>query len=290
MPKKYTSKQLDKIYQIKIDFMSNSIESFDKDLKRIQSDLFDMLVTDFISDLTVKDGVIVLNERNGRILTQLNKLLDEFKQQYSDDLFVGLGEKMLKSLELTSDYYIAMTGRKNIIGNLVDRLESYKSLVGLNKNGNLIQGSFLDNLATGTELKTQLSNYMQRAVTTEMDYKSFTKGLKELVKGSDEVNGAMEKYVGTYAHDAFFQQSQMQENTFGEALGLDRFVYTGEIIKTSRPFCIERHGKIFTREQGESWNSINWAGKIPNVDFFAQVGGYGCRHMIRWVTSEYEIE
>ncbi len=44
----------------------------------------------------------------------------------------------------------------------------------------------------------------------------------------------------------------MQDNYLADQLGLEYFAYTGEIIKDSRPFCIERHGQVFSKEEGES--------------------------------------
>ena len=283
MPKKTTAAELKKIYKKKLSFIDNSLADFDKEIKKLQTELFDILITDYVSQLTVVEGVIILNEHNARILAGLDKVMLQFKENFALDPFKKLGERMIKMTELTSDYFRAMTGGKKTIEGIAEKLDKYRAAVGIDKKGEVIKGSFLDNLASTPELKTKLSGYMQTAVNSEMDYRKFATGLKDMVKGSVDTNGAMEKYVGTYAHDTFFSQARQQDNFFAEQLGLECFIYEGEIIETSRPFCIERHGKMFTRQEAEKWNQMDWKGKIPDVDFFGQVGGFFCRHTIRWI-------
>jgi hypothetical protein len=290
LAKQQTPAALKKIYQKKLDFIDKSLGDFDKDVKRLQTELFDLLITDYVSQLTVIDGIIVLSEKNARLLAGLDKVMTQFKETFALDTFQKLGEGMIKMTDLTSDYFRAITGGQKIIDSIASKLDKYRAAVGIDKKGVLIEGSFLDNLANTPELKTQLSKYMQTAVTTEMDYRTFANGLKDMVKGSEGTAGAMERYVGTYAHDTFFQQARQQDNFFADQLGLDYFLWEGELIKTSRPLCVANHGKVFSREQLESLNNRTWAGKIPDVDIFSQVAGYQCRHTLRAITSEMADE
>jgi hypothetical protein len=50
------------------------------------------------------------------------------------------------------------------------------------------------------------------------------------------------------------------------------FAYLGPIDAKTRPFCYERVGKVFTREQIDAWEN----GQLPNA--FLTGGGYNCRH------------
>jgi len=69
---------------------------------------------------------------------------------------------------------------------------------------------------------------------------------------------------------------------------LTKFRYAGNLVEKSRDFCIERAGNIYTIEQGKSWNSLDWAGKMVGVDFFIQIGGYFCRHHLEWINDKDE--
>jgi hypothetical protein len=274
------------LYKEKMKFVDSSLDRFDNDLRKLQASLFDVLVTEYIVQLDVKNGVVQLTQKNARLLADLDKVMKEFKRTQSLAVFGRLGNNMVKMTGLTSQYFNALVGGKKTIANIADKLERYSTLVGIDKKGAVISGSFIDNLAEGGQMQTRLSDYMRRAVEGQSDYKTFVKGLKDIVKGGDGINGAYERYVGGYAHDTFFAQSRQQDNFFAEQLGLEYFMYVGEIIKDSRPFCIARHGKVFSREQGEEWNSLDWQGKIPDIDFFDQCGGYNCRHQIQWITDD----
>jgi hypothetical protein len=286
MPKQPTPAQLKALYKKKLTFIDKSLSDFDSDLAQLETQLFDLLITEYVSQFVVKDGVILLNEKNVRLLADLDKVMLQFKDNFAKATFATLGENMLKMTGLTSDYFRVMTGSKKVIEGITAKLGKYRAAVGLDAKGELIKGSFLDNLASTSEMKTALSKYMQTAVTTEMDYRTFSNGLKDMVKGSADVDGALTKYVGGYAHDTFFQQARQQDNFFAETLGLDYFVWEGMERKTSRPLCIKNHGKVFSREQLEALNSKDWQGKIPDVNIFDQVGGYNCSHLLRAVTDE----
>lgn len=63
-------------------------------------------------------------------------------------------------------------------------------------------------------------------------------------------------------------------------LDLKYFIYEGGLIKTSRPFCVEKAGKIFTMQDLKSWDNGQ---KLPVIPY---LGGYNCRHHINWISDE----
>jgi len=63
-------------------------------------------------------------------------------------------------------------------------------------------------------------------------------------------------------------------------------LYAGTEIKTSRDFCKKRNGIIYSREVIESWNPLQWEGKIPGTDVKETLGGYRCRHHLSWLSAE----
>lgn len=63
-----------------------------------------------------------------------------------------------------------------------------------------------------------------------------------------------------------------------DEFGVDLFLYAGGLIKTSREFCIERAGKVFSRDEIESWD--NGQG-LPTLLY---LGGYNCQHDLQPVS------
>lgn len=66
----------------------------------------------------------------------------------------------------------------------------------------------------------------------------------------------------------------------GVEQGFERFLYYGGLIATSREFCQERDGKIFTLEEIQSWDN----GQGLPADVY--LGGYNCRHELLPVDDE----
>jgi hypothetical protein len=65
-----------------------------------------------------------------------------------------------------------------------------------------------------------------------------------------------------------------------EEVGADYFLYIGGLIETSRPFCIERDGKVFTADEIATWDN----GQGLPADIY--LGGYNCRHSLRPISKE----
>ena len=67
--------------------------------------------------------------------------------------------------------------------------------------------------------------------------------------------------------------------------GVKRYRYAGGVIDTTRPFCAELDGGVFTEEEiRDIWDST-WSGQAPGDPFVVR-GGYNCRHF--WVPVEDE--
>lgn len=57
----------------------------------------------------------------------------------------------------------------------------------------------------------------------------------------------------------------------------------------SRPFCLERIGKYYKKDDVEKWANLKWAGKRAGTTkstIFIYAGGYNCRHQIIYVSEE----
>jgi len=275
-----SKEQLIKLFENKYSFIDKSLNEFDSDLKTLQEKIYNYLLETIISELEVSNGEIQLNLKNIDKINRMSKNIDLMKEKYANEYFRNIANKMIESIGYSEKYFKALTGKT--VSNISDKLERYSSLIGIDGKGKIIKGSFIDNLAEVSEVKNKLMDYMRKAIEGQSNYNEFKKGFKELIKGGDGINGAYEKYVGGFVHDTFFMQGRMQDKFFAEQLGLKNFVYSGTVIETTREFCKKRNNKTYSYQEGLSWNKLDWAGKIPEVDFFTQLGGYGCRHRLMW--------
>lgn len=278
MAKQVSIKQLIAKYRAKTRFIEDYLSGYDKELATLQKELYGLIITEYATKFVVKDGVLILNEKNARLIKELDKVLEQFKTQFSDDVFKGTAESMLKLTGLTSDYFRVMNFSSKTLNSISDKLEILKTTIGIDSKGNIIAGSFIDNLASTPAVKTQLSEYVRTSLQQGVSYKDFVSGFKTQIEGNPDVNGTLERYAGQYVHDAMYSHAQTVDNFFADELGITSFLYAGDEIKTTRDFCAVRAGNVYTRDEIDSWNDEDWAGKIPGVDVWVQRGGYQCRH------------
>jgi SPP1 gp7 family putative phage head morphogenesis protein len=77
---------------------------------------------------------------------------------------------------------------------------------------------------------------------------------------------------------AQFDNAYMIENA--QQAGVTKYLYDGTIIATTRDFCRERVGKIFTLQELEAMDNGQGLPVIPSL------GGYNCRHYLTPIVEE----
>ena len=110
--------------------------------------------------------------------------------------------------------------------------------------------------------------------------------------GHKDVRGRpLSQYATTYAQDSLMEFYSELHRTKAKEAGLEHFIYYGDIIRTTRPFCRTRAGKVFTAAEVDSWNRLGpWKGRKPGPVQLVR-GGYNCRHHLHavdpsWVPEE----
>lgn len=118
------------------------------------------------------------------------------------------------------------------------------------------------------EDKLKFSVEQEFTKTIRQEY-SFTKFRSELLK-----KDIGEVQANTLANTAVaqFDNAYMIENA--SQAGVQKFIYDGTIIFTTRDFCRDRVGKIFTLAELELMDNGQGLPVIPSL------GGYNCRHYL----------
>ena len=106
-----------------------------------------------------------------------------------------------------------------------------------------------------------------------------------LVGGTDAAGRPMSSHAKTLTGTAYMEADRTMTLEMADRFDSQKFRYSGSLIKDSRDFCIHRAGKIFTREEIESWTGLTWSGK-KDGNIFITLGGYGCRHTLIPVIEE----
>ena len=127
-------------------------------------------------------------------------------------------------------------------------------------------------------LTTSVVLSLAEAIATTPNLDMVEKRLLGIFFPSSEVGGkSFMTSIELASSEATQMLSAQVHKLIAEANSVSKYLYEGPSDSDNRPFCAERVGKIFSTEEVESWNSLNWAGKKPG-NVWLNRGGYNCRH------------
>lgn len=139
----------------------------------------------------------------------------------------------------------------------------------------------------GLTFQNRIGTILYQSVLTDQPYRVTVANVRNALTGIESRTGKpMTQYAEQIAHDEYMKFNRAFETQKTKELGIKYYMYVGSLIKDSRPFCVARAGKIFTSEEVESWNKLDWAGKNPNLPVQIACGGYNCRHHLQPLTDE----
>lgn len=152
--------------------------------------------------------------------------------------------------------------------------------------GNILPGSYLDNALGTGPVASAVGQLLRQALadpnaTPEKVRKQF---YAAFINPSGL--GILERQYFRFVNDLFMQVDRQVQYLTALELGYNHFVYAGTAVKDSRSFCLRRLNLVYTLDFAQSWDSQQWAGKIPNVPFLQQQGGYNCRHTLMFVSQQ----
>lgn len=149
----------------------------------------------------------------------------------------------------------------------------------------LIAGGYLDTLFKGSDVSQRVAALLNQAIGARMPLAEFRKTFRNVFVGKAGA-GMLERHFNTVTFDLFQSLDRTANLIYANRLGLNHAIYSGTIIKTTRPFCRVRVGKVFDRSQIEAWADLDFQGKPPVYDPFIHCGGYNCRHHLSFITAE----
>ena len=140
-----------------------------------------------------------------------------------------------------------------------------------------------------TNFEVAIRELLKANIAGVGDKRDLRKVLTQFIQGTEAEKPFLQRYITQVTNDSVMTFNREYLNTISEDLDIEYYVYSGTIIGDSRPFCVARAGRSYTKEQVKSWGKLGpWQGKIPGtneVTIFSYCGGYNCRHTI-WPQSK----
>lgn len=226
-------------------------------------------------------------------LPRLEALLTRFEgQEIAQELRV-FAEELLSVGGLTADYYRNTMRAEATAASIENSLNLLRASLGITTGGGLVPGGYLDRLGKTEGARAVLREYVVQSIVSGRDLQTFQTGFRQLVMGGTDTEGALRSWWRQYAYDAYNQAQETVNVNMAAELNLNYFIYQGSIIKTSRQFCIERAGKVFSRQEALTWkNDPDLIDQKTKASYnpFIERGRYNCRHFLTWISDELAQE
>lgn len=292
-------KRLDNLLRKKQEFIDSQRAKMENSVIKLQSQLFDDILSDLVTELDIKDGVIQETVKNYRLLSTLDKTYKDFNSKSSQIILNQITGTTAEIASMSKGYFELMftdlPSRFESVISKADKLINLK--LGLD-GGKLQRGGFLQSFFDSNTIGTELKQMTSKAVTSGMDKKEYISMLREKITGSTDTTGALERQYQRYAYDIYQQYDAAYNMTLGEEFGFEYFIYQGGLVKDSRAFCREHNNKVWSKEEAKLWGS--WVdpatGEVPSYlgypgyDPLIDRGGYNCRHSLGWISEDIAFE
>lgn len=294
------------------DFIDLHRDKLEKSIIKLQSELLDQVIAEIVPSLDIKDGIIQDSKHNYRVLSELDKVYDQFESLSTQIIASHINTATVGILDLGRNYFaVTLT---DDIGARFDKVISataskMNARIGI-EGGKIVRGGFLESVLKDTTVRNQVKNYISKSITGQVDSKDFLKGLTKMVHG-DGGPGALEKQYQRYTYDLYQQYDRAYNNSLADEFDMNYFIYQGGLIDDSRDFCAAHNAKVWSREEAAEWPE--WtpskgeypAGyivkqkdiyavpsylKVDGYDPLVDFGGPRCRHGIGWISDELAIQ
>lgn len=252
--------------------------------QKIQGRLQAKIIDTMVSQLTTVDGRIVANQKNYRLLQNIETVFQEsgypqlFKTVADGALKIGAGNKM---------YY------KKIVPKLdntkyIDIDNTLKARLGVSKSGEIIKDGFVYQNINNKELQNKTTILITQHIAGEGSMGELTKSLQQLITGTDERAGVVEGYVKTNIFDTYQEIDREYSAAVAKVAGMNYFIYSGSEIEDTRKFCQDRIGKVFKKSDADEWANYNasYISEFPAYNPIKNLGGFNCRHFLVWLPDD----
>lgn len=276
---------LKELIKRKADRLKSVPESFASRVKKSERQVYNRII-ELLAELEVSGGDFVSSERNLRIATEITSLL---KSTLTDTDYIEA------VTEFASEFDEQLTSNLNYFKKAFDLKVLPDLAVAVAEQGKHNAVDLLLNTAAESEFLKPLAEIIETSVIQGAGYKDTLDAIQQFVLGSDDTESRLLRYSKQIASDSFAISDREITSIVADELESEWFLYAGEEIESTRPFCEERVGKYFHYLEIEAWGrgektlgfdtpqGGTWAGRIPDTNaqtIYAYAGGFQCRHAI----------
>jgi hypothetical protein len=255
------------------DQQSAMMSQMDDSLKSVFKKLSDQV-------LALTDNLSLNPKERAQNLREMLKLKNDIAET-----IINNPEYQTQVSELTGGFETLADLSDQYMGLILDSPLKRKALYNAILETNI---AITQNALLGAGIRDNFSNAIQEVLKTNIagttKRSDLRKVLANFIQGSDEEKPFLERYIKQTTNDAVMVFNREYIQTISNDLGIGFYRYKGTVIEDTRPFCKPRSGKVFTKEEVQSWADLDdWTGRMAGTTkttIFSYAGGYNCRHTL----------
>lgn len=275
-------------------FFLGAQKDLNKKVRRAEASIYRGLIAELIPALKIEEGMIKNTISNLAKANLIERVFDEAGRNEINLLVKDYAAYLIEISGKNAEYYYSIGIDREKVAAIAESVDLIKRVIGIDEAGELVKSGYLYRLAAAESVREQVKQYVLTSIASGQSLKQFQSGLKGLVQGSNDVNGALLQYWDNYAYDQFNRVREINNLHFKDEIGLKYFVYQGGLIRTSRTFCVKKNGKVFSEEEAvRNWpNDPDLIDKahVATYNPLIDRGRYNCRHFLMWISEEMANE
>ena len=273
--KEFTKKRTKLIGSLMSSMQSQIAENQRKVYERILDKFIDKLEKD-------EDGNVKNNDHNRRLLNEIDEVFKEYNKKEGRQTIELLLQSVTSIMSFNQGYFQALDGNARTLKIMPKVKDFMKGWLGI--KGDIVEpNGYLDKLVSNDPAKIALKNSAMKIVIGQEGFEDAKKQIKTLIDGNQNTMGALEKHHRNFAFDLYSQIDRATSDVIRNDLGFVFAIYEGGLIETSRIFCEEHDGNIYHISEIKDFNPTE--AKPPNYNPITDLGGYGCRHHLNWIST-----
>lgn len=277
-----TEKKLMKLVKNKTDLIDAIIAGLEARVLKSQSELLRTVIEDFVDKMDIQEGRIMSSMKNKRLIAVIDEVYAKFTNTVAVENIALMIKGVQKIMNFNNNYFQIMAPKTSLVTYQSGVKESINSWLGITSKGKVKANGYISTLLSDSTIKNEIRNQVADAVITQAGYSETKSKLKDYIDGKpEEKTGAMQKYYRNFVYDTFSHVDRANSQQIAEGVGFNYAIYEGGIIKTTRKFCRNHNGKVYSREEIAEFDPI--VAKPPGYNPFLDLGGYACRHHLNWI-------
>ena len=265
------------------ELIASLMSSMDGQVKDNQKKLLEKVLEKFVDKLEKdENGNVKNNDRNRNLLIQFDDIFKEYQKKEARDTVGLLLQSVGSIINFNQKYFSALDGQARTLP-IIPKVKDFMK-VWLGIKGDIVEpNGYLDKLVSNDPAKIALKNSAMKIVIGQEGFEDAKKQIKTLIDGNQNTMGALEKHHRNFAFDLYSQIDRATSDVIRNDLGFVFAIYEGGLIETSRIFCEEHDGNIYHISEIKDFNPTE--AKPPNYNPITDLGGYGCRHHLNWIST-----